>query len=126
MRPSRLRAARRARFLLLDEPTASLDFGNQVLVWSTIRRLVDEGCGALVCTHDPNHALWFGDEAAALGRDGRMVASGPVAEVIDARQVQQLYGCDAALSMVEGRPVVVPSRDAGQQRDHRPRSAVRA
>lgn len=103
--------AQGARFLLLDEPTASLDFGNQLLVWSTIRRLVEEGCGALVCTHDPNHALWFADEAAALGRDGRMVARGPVETVIDARQVRDLYACDAVLGSVGGRPVVVPASD---------------
>jgi len=100
--------AQGARFLLLDEPTASLDFGNQLLVWSTIRRLVDEGCGALVCTHDPNHALWFADDAAALGRDGRMLDSGPVGEVIDAGLVRRLYACDAVLGAVDGSPVVVP------------------
>ncbi|WNV77618.1 ABC transporter ATP-binding protein [Geodermatophilus sp. DSM 44513] len=110
--------AQGARFLLLDEPTASLDFGNQLLVWSTIRRLVDEGCGALVCTHDPNHALWFADDAAALGRDGRMLDSGLVGDVIDARRVQQLYACDAVLGMVDGRPVVVPGAGAGADGPH--------
>lgn len=55
--------------------------------------------------------------ALALAR-GRMLASGPVGEVIDARRVQQLYACDAVLGVVDGRPVVVPGvGDGGRQRD---------
>lgn len=100
--------AQDARFLLFDEPTASLDFGNQLLVWETIRSLVNEGRGALVCTHDPNHALWFADDAVVLGRTGAVVAAGPAAEVIDAGSVNELYSCGAALGNVGTRPVVVP------------------
>jgi iron complex transport system ATP-binding protein len=99
--------AQGARFLLLDEPTASLDFGNQVMVWQTVRRLVDEGRGALVCTHDPNHALWFGDHAIALEPGGRS-SIGPVEDVIDAGRVDHLYGFASELGQVGGRPVVVP------------------
>lgn len=116
--------AQGARFLLLDEPTASLDFGNQVMVWRTLRRLVDEGRGALVCTHDPNHALWFGDEAIALEHGGRS-ASGPVDDVVHAGQVGRLYGFAAEIGDVGGRPVVVPrdvrrSMTAPALRDPRP------
>lgn len=99
--------AQGARFLLLDEPTASLDFGNQIMVWQTIRRLVDEGRGALVCTHDPNHALWFGDDAIALEHGGR-ATEGPVGEIVNAHRVDHLYGFASELGEVGGRPVVVP------------------
>lgn len=106
--------AQGARFLLLDEPTASLDFGNQVMVWQTVRRLVDEGRGALVCTHDPNHALWFGDDAIALEHNGRY-SSGPVEDVVDADRVDRLYGFASELGEVAGRPVVVPQEVGRRQ-----------
>ena len=77
--------------VVLDEPTANLDFGNQGKVMREIRRLADEGLGVLFTTHDPNHALRFAD-AALLIRDGRPLASGPVSAVIDGPQLQALYG----------------------------------
>lgn len=105
--------AQGARFLLLDEPTASLDFGNQMMVWQTVRRLVDDGRGALVCTHDPNHALWFGDTAIALAPGGVSVM-GPAPEVVDSARVQGLYGIASSLGEVGGRPVVVPDADSAR------------
>jgi iron complex transport system ATP-binding protein len=78
--------------LLLDEPTASLDFGNQLLLWQTVRGLVAEGRTALICTHDPNHVLWFCDRALVLGRDGRIAADGTAQEVVSDRLVETLYG----------------------------------
>ncbi|KGM08827.1 ABC transporter ATP-binding protein [Cellulomonas bogoriensis] len=78
--------------LLLDEPTAALDFGNQLLLWQTVRSLTAEGRTALICTHDPNHVLWFCHRALVLGRDGRLVADGRVADVVDDELVTDLYG----------------------------------
>jgi iron complex transport system ATP-binding protein len=84
--------AQQARFVLLDEPTASLDFGNQARVLREIRRLADEdGLGVLFSTHDPNHALRIADEALLL-REGRPLAAGPARTVIDTVRLQALYG----------------------------------
>lgn len=83
--------AQQARVVVLDEPTANLDFGNQGKVMREIRRLADEGLGVLFTTHDPNHALRFAD-IALLIRDGRPLASGPAPAVIDGPRLQALYG----------------------------------
>jgi len=83
--------AQEAAILVLDEPTASLDFGHQGKVMREIRRLADEGLGVLFTTHDPNHAARFAD-VALLIREGRTLASGPVASVIDLAHLQALYG----------------------------------
>ncbi len=77
--------------LLLDEPTASLDFGNQMWVWRTVRDLARAGRTILVCTHEPNHVLWFCDRVLALGRDGRLVADGVPGEVVTGDLVTRLY-----------------------------------
>ena len=83
--------AQEARHVVLDEPTASLDFGNQGKVMREIRRLADLGLGVLFTTHDPNHARRHADQALLI-RQGRMLACGPVAEVITQPLLQQLYG----------------------------------
>jgi iron complex transport system ATP-binding protein len=90
--------------MLLDEPTASLDFGNQMLVWRTVRSLALEGRTVLVCTHEPNHVLWFCDRAVALGRGGRMVADGPPHRVITEELVATLYPSVGAVA-ADGRNV---------------------
>ena len=48
--------AQEPRAILLDEPTASLDFGNQGKVLREIRRLAADGLAIAFSTHDPNHA----------------------------------------------------------------------
>lgn len=83
--------AQEASLLMLDEPTASLDFGNQGKVLREIRRLAREGLGVLFTTHDPNHASRFADEAILI-RGGRMLASGPAAQVISRGNLELLYG----------------------------------
>lgn len=101
--------AQQARFVLLDEPTASLDFGNQARVLDEIRRLArDEGLGVLFSTHDPNHALRAADEALLL-RAGRALATGPAASVIAADNLQALYGVPVqAARDARGRPFYLP------------------
>jgi iron complex transport system ATP-binding protein len=83
--------AQQPRAVLLDEPTASLDFGNQGLVMRAIRALADEGLGVLFSTHDPNQALRCADRALLL-REGRLLAQGLVGKVIDAERLRALYG----------------------------------
>lgn len=83
--------AQEPRFVVLDEPTASLDFGNQGKVMRQIRRLAADGLGVLFTTHDPNQALGHADRVALL-RGGGVMAEGPVADILDAERLAALYG----------------------------------
>jgi iron complex transport system ATP-binding protein len=83
--------AQEPRFIILDEPTASLDFGNQGKVMREIRALARSGHGVLFTTHDPNHALRTADRAFLL-RAGQRVAEGAVADVLDVDHLAELYG----------------------------------
>ena len=76
--------AQEPQFIVLDEPTASLDFGNQGKVMREMRALAASGHGVLFTTHDPNHALRAADRAYLL-RDGERIAEGTVGDVLTRR-----------------------------------------
>jgi len=82
--------AQEPQFIVLDEPTASLDFGNQGKVMREIRALAKSGHGVLFTTHDPNHALRAADRAYLL-REGTRIADGPVGTVLNREQLEALY-----------------------------------
>ncbi len=77
--------------LVMDEPTASLDFGNQIRVLEHIARLRGEGLSVLLTTHQPEHALRVADRIALLG-GGRLVALGAPRETATPAALAALYG----------------------------------
>ena len=58
--------AQQARLLLLDEPTANLDMGNQIKVLRVIRELADQGYAVLMTSHLPDHAFLLRSRVALL------------------------------------------------------------
>jgi len=91
--------AQEARVVIMDEPTANLDFGNQVRVLERIRALAGEGIGVLLSTHDPDHAFLCADRVAML-HQGRLMACGTVSEVMTAEKLQQIYGVAVSVTAV--------------------------
>ncbi len=89
--------AQDARMVMMDEPTANLDFGNQVRVLERIRSLAEEGIGVLLSTHDPDHAFLCADRVAMLYQ-GELVACGAPEEEITPQRLKQLYGIDVAVT----------------------------
>ena len=83
--------AQEPRFVVLDEPTASLDFGNQGKVMREIRTLAAQGLGVVFTTHDPNQALRYADRALLL-RAGVRLADGLVGETLELEALEALYG----------------------------------
>ena len=61
--------AQRTRIVVMDEPTASLDLGNRILVLDTIRGLAESGLAVVLSTHEPEHAFVIADRVAILGRN---------------------------------------------------------
>ncbi|MGB3393611.1 MAG: ABC transporter ATP-binding protein [Stenotrophomonas sp.] len=76
--------------LVMDEPTASLDFGNQIRVLEHVARLRAEGIAILLSTHQPEHALRCADRIALLAR-GHIAAIGAAAAVATPANLAQLY-----------------------------------
>ena len=89
--------------LLLDEPTASLDLGYQLDVATTLRRLnAERGTAMVVSTHDLNFAASLCDRVVLL-REGRILATGAIRDVLRADTVRALYDVEA---VVEDHPTV--------------------
>ncbi|HWS29379.1 MAG TPA: ABC transporter ATP-binding protein [Clostridia bacterium] len=99
--------AQNARTLLMDEPTASLDYGNQALVLRQVRTLADEGYTVLLSTHNPQHALWYADSVLGL-LDGEVAAFGPPRDAVDEALIRKLYGVDVRLIETEHGPLISP------------------
>jgi iron complex transport system ATP-binding protein len=101
--------AQEPRFIVLDEPTASLDFGNQGKVMGEIRTLAASGHGVLFTTHDPNHAMRAADRAYLL-RDGTRIGDGATDTVLSREQLQALYRApvDVISDRQHGRVAFLP------------------
>jgi iron complex transport system ATP-binding protein len=97
-----------AGFIVMDEPTASLDYGNQSLVLNRIRALARGGIGVVLSSHNPDHVLAIGDRAALM-RDGRILRQGPVGQVMDAPTLAAVYGMPVdVVTLADGRKVCLP------------------
>lgn len=91
--------AQQSQFLLLDEPLAPLDIAHQVEVMQLIRQLSRElGLGVIIVIHDINLASYFCDELIAL-HSGRLLIQGSAKQIINAQNLQQIYGID--LNVIE-------------------------
>ena len=103
--------ATEATVLILDEPTANLDFGNQMRVMAEIKRLRERGMAILLCSHDPGHALEVADEVLLI-QEGKTFARGTPEEMITDDNLSRLYGIEVHYHGPHARPVPPPPRAA--------------
>jgi iron complex transport system ATP-binding protein len=103
--------AQEPRILVMDEPTASLDFGNQVRVLAEIQALARRGIAVVLSTHDPDHAFLCGHRVALL-HEGRLARLGTPEAVVTAESLREIYGVEVdVLALPDdrgGRRVCVP------------------
>ncbi|KEO57809.1 MULTISPECIES: ABC transporter ATP-binding protein [Thalassospira] len=99
---------REPEILLMDEPTSALDLHRQMEVLSFMRDIAKrQKIIVLIAIHDLNHALQYCDHAMAI-RDGRMVAFGECANVIDRDLLRDVYQVDGHVERNSlGHPHVV-------------------
>ncbi len=101
--------AQGAVVIVLDEPTASLDFGNQLMVLSQVRALAGSQRGIIMSTHDPEHAFACGTRVIAM-KSGRIYAHGPVKETLTGETLSEVYGVEIeVMELPGGRHVCLPA-----------------
>ncbi len=110
--------AQDAPLIIMDEPTASLDFGNQILVLTQIRKLARAGLGIVLSTHNPDHAFACGTRVLVLS-EGAALAEGPVADVLTAELLSSVYGVTVTVEeLATGHRICAPDV-SGADRDRR-------
>jgi len=89
--------AQEPRILVLDEPTANLDFGNQVRVLDAVRSLAEtRGLSVLLSTHHPEQAFACADRVAVLA-GGELLRIGAPVDVITADTLRACYSLEVAV-----------------------------
>ena len=103
--------AQQSTVLLMDEPTANLDYGNQIRVLTKVRALADAGYTIVQSTHNPEQSYLFSHQILAM-KDGQVLAHGAPGEVMNEDLIRALYGIDAeVVSLRDGRMRVCIPRD---------------
>lgn len=79
------------RYLLLDEPTSSLDLAHELLVLRLVRRAAVHGLGVLVVLHDLDLTARFADRVILMAQ-GQVLACGNTAEILEPARLSEVYG----------------------------------
>jgi iron complex transport system ATP-binding protein len=85
-----------ARILIMDEPTANLDYGRQHSALERARALAASGYTIVTSTHNPEHAFLYATKVLAL-YGSRIVADGKPSEVLTEELIEKLYGIGVRL-----------------------------
>jgi len=95
--------------ILFDEPTAHLDYGNQLKTLRVIKTLKEKGYAVIITTHNPDHAIMLGGTTAILDRSGHLTV-GDSDEIITEATLKEVYNTDLKLTYMEsvGRYVCIP------------------
>ncbi len=94
--------AQNTSLIIMDEPTAHLDFRHELVVLETIMNLVKEKeISVLMATHFPNHAFYFEDNNLnidiALLKNGEFIAHGAPGKILNEKRIEELYGVESSL-----------------------------
>ena len=92
--------------IVMDEPTAHLDFRNGQIFLETVADLVkNRSLGTVIATHSPNQAFYF--ENAGLDIQGALMADasirelGKPSEVLNEEILQEVYGMDVRIADID-------------------------
>lgn len=92
--------AQQSKYIVMDEPTANLDYSNQIKVLMTINKLVDEGYSILMTSHFPDHSFLARSKVVMM-RDGTVMAQGNPDEVVTSKNLTKLYSTYVCVTQAE-------------------------
>ena len=98
--------AQQAKILVMDEPSANLDFGNKLRVMKTVKGLTEDGYTIIQSTHDPDQAYLYSDKILAL-HAGTVLAFGAPWDVMNQDLISKLYNVDVEVCSMQDDAVRV-------------------
>jgi len=102
--------AEQPEFLLLDEPSSSLDIHHQVELFELLKTFCADGLGIAVVCHDWNIASRYADRISIV-HDKKIMQSGKSQDVITASNLQHIFGNTVSVSQLNNFQVVVPAHE---------------
>jgi iron complex transport system ATP-binding protein len=93
--------AQQSRLILMDEPTAHLDHGNQIKVLRLVKNLAAEGYGIVLTTHNPDQVLLLEGLVAVIDRQAQF-HFGDWQDILTEKLLSDLYGVEMRLIKVDG------------------------
>lgn len=96
--------AQNARIIVMDEPCANLDLGNQIRVMELLKSLTTQGYTIILSSHNPEQIIMYGDRVILLN-DGIIEQEGRPAEVITEQVLKEIYDREIRLCKIEGTDV---------------------
>lgn len=94
--------AQQPKILVLDEPTASLDYGNMVRVMKKIKELQEKEYGVIMTTHSPDQAFMCNSKVVLLQKNAPVIFGGTVA-VITEKNLKNAYNVDVRVVEFPGK-----------------------
>ncbi|MDD7995735.1 sugar ABC transporter ATP-binding protein [Kosakonia radicincitans] len=91
------------RFLILDEPTAPLDQHESERLFTVVKRLQQQGIGIVFISHRIHELKAICDTLTVL-RDGKLIESGPMAELSGEEIVEKMLGHELSDIYPPARP----------------------
>ncbi len=101
--------AQQGKILLMDEPTSSLDYGNQTRVLEMARNLARQGYTILLSCHNPQQALLYADRVIAL-HGGRVIADGKPEDTVTPELIQTIYQLSVRFVHTNDGALLAPDR----------------
>jgi iron complex transport system ATP-binding protein len=99
------------RYILLDEPTSSLDIAQQQLIFGLARKACTRNIGVMAIVHDLNQAVQFADQLCFL-RNGAVIAQGETRTVFTKAVIEETFSCRVNIYQdpVNNCPYIIPER----------------
>jgi simple sugar transport system ATP-binding protein len=91
------------RFLILDEPTAPLDTHESERLFAVVKRLQQQGIGVVFISHRIHELKAICDTLTVL-RDGKLIESGPMADLSGEDIVEKMLGHELSDIYPPARP----------------------
>lgn len=98
--------AQECNLIIMDEPTSSLDYGNQIHILNIIKDLQKKGYSILMSSHDPQQTLYFADRIIAL-KDSKILADGKTRTHLNKMLIKNLYNLDVEIAYINNKYVII-------------------
>ncbi len=94
------------KLLILDEPSAPLDIGQEKYLYSLLNEAVEQGLSIVMANHDLNRTLRHSDHAILLS-NAKLISQGKADEVITAGNIENVFQTGVQQIEIENKKYLI-------------------